>query len=322
MANKAAPKKMTKKEMEEAKKRRTMLVILAVLMVGIMLLGVLLQFLAPSQLRVQNTNETQKVSTFNNIVDALKYLPEPASYVRFANLTANDVLTGWSVANIGHNLPNASMFGKLPYRDVVASFPYPTMGYAYVDNPQVVVLSDFGQGYDNASYQQTSLSGYQMRIIRDPYAFSTDSYPTIIGRKEYVATIDNFIKANTATANTAAAKYADLIEQTNGTASNDKFAVVGTTAFIDFGDRYYAGITPINATMCDYKIVVHLNQTLNESRMNDISLRWQIGAGQYGIDANAPQFKDNYVIMAARGDIESCLNDMASSNWYFIKEQS
>jgi hypothetical protein len=307
---------MTKKEQEEAKKRKLMIIIFAVIMIGIMVIVPLATLFNPTSLHNAQTSETTKTRTFNTIQDALTYLPSSASYVRFVNLSTNDVVTSWAKANIGSNLPNTTLFGMSPYRDVVASFPYPSLSMTIIDDPQVVVLTDFGKGYDNANYTKTSINGYEMRVIQSPYAFSTDSYPTILGREEYVALIDNFIQTTTTTASTAYSTYSGLLAQANQ--SDAAFATVGITDYLGFGDLYYAGITPINDTMCDYKIVVHLNQTLNESQMQNIALQWQAGAALYGIETASPQFKDNYVILAARGDIESCLNDMISSNWYFI----
>lgn len=316
MAKKAAPK-MTKKEQEEAKKRRRMVILLALLMVGIMLFTVLLQFISPSTLPVNNNGNLQETGNFNSIADVLKRLPASASYVRFVDLNASQAVTDWAKANLGHNLPNESLFGRLPYKDVIASFPYPTMGMGIIEDPQVIVLSDFGRGYDNASYQQTTIEGVPLRIILGSYAFSTDSHPTIIGRKEYVSAIDRFIKGSTQ-ANTAYSTYVGLLARANMTVENATLAVVGKSDSLGFGDLFYAGITPLNGTQCDYKIIIHLNQTLNESRMNDIGALWQMGSTLYEIDANAPQFKDDYVTLSARGDIDKCLDSMMKS-WDFLR---
>jgi hypothetical protein len=127
------------------------------------------------------------------------------------------------------------------------------------------------------------------------------------------------MKGSTAS-NSAYSDYPGLLEPANQSAKNAAFAVVGTSNTLGFGDRYYAGITPLNDTWCDYKIVIHLNQTLNETQMNELAGQWQMGTSLYGIDSVAPQFKGSYVILSAKGDIDVCLNDMRSSGWYFIKE--
>lgn len=318
MANKAVPKK-TKKEMEEAKKRRRMILLLAILMVGIMLFGVLLQFLSPSSLRVTDTDNTEKTGTFNSIADALMDLPTNANYVRYVNLNTSSAVTNWAMFNLKGNMPNASIFGRMPLKDVVASFPYPRFGLAYVEpqQQQIVVLSDFGPNYDNASYQATSIGDVQLRMINSIYGFSTNSYPIVSGRKEYVAAVVDFMKGSTAS-NSAYAEYASLIEQANQSAGKAAFAVAGTSSSLGFGDRYYATVTPLDGTQCDYKIVIHLNQTINETRMEEIGNRWTTGASLYGINANSPQFKGSYVVMSAKGEIESCLNDMWN-NWDFIR---
>jgi hypothetical protein len=318
MANKVAPRK-TQKELDEAKRRRLMIILMAVLMVGTMIIVPLAVLFNPTPLHEATTDNAQKTGAFNSIVDALMFLPENANYVRYADLNASSAVSEWALLNIGSNMPNASIFGKMPLKDVVASVPYPTLGLATIEDPQVVVLSDFGTSYDNASYQKaTAANGAQLRIVQGSYAFSTDTYPTISGRQEYVAAIDSFMRSSTAT-NSAYASYADLFEQANlSSVRKAQFATVGISGSLGFGDRYYAGVTPVNDTMCDYKIVIHLNQTLNESRMQDIAVRWQDGAALYGIDASTPQFKTNYVVMSARGDTFNCLNDMVTS-WDFTR---
>jgi hypothetical protein len=316
MANKAAVKK-TKKELEEERKSRWLKIILATVLVLIMIIVPLATLFNPTPLHDATSDGTQKTGTFDSIADALMDLPQNANYVRFVDLNASQAVTDWAMLNIGRNMPNVSMFGVMPLKDVVASFPYPTLGLSIVENPQVIVLSDFGPGYDNASYQKTTINGVPLRVVNNVYGFSTDSYPVVSGRKEYVAIIDNFMKGSTP-ANSAYATYADLIEQANQSARNAKFAVAGTSGSLGFGDRYYAGVTPLNDTMCDYKIVIHLNQTLNETRMQDIADRWQTGASLYGIDVMAPQFKTNYVVMSAKGDTYLCLNDLVTS-WDFIR---
>jgi hypothetical protein len=317
MADKVVPKK-TKKELDEAKKRRWMVILLAVLMVGTMIIVPLAVLFNPTPLHEATTDDTPKTSGLNSIVDALMYLPPNANYVRYADLNASSTVAEWMSVNYGSNLPNVSMFGVKPLKDALASFPYPTFGLSIVENPQVIVLTDFGPGFDNASYQKTTINGAEIRLVNNLYGFSIDSYPTVSGRKEYVSLIDNFMKTSTAS-DSAYATYADLFEQANlSSVRKAQLAAVGTSGTLGFGDRYYAGVTPLNDTYCDYKIVIHLNQTLNETRMQEIADRWQTGASLYGIDASTPQFKTNYVVMSARGDTYACLNDMVTS-WDFTK---
>jgi|AGTN01.2.fsa_nt_gi hypothetical protein len=320
MANKAAPK-MTKKEIEEAKKRRLMVIILAIFMVGIMLLGVLLQFFSPSSIRVTDNGDAGTTNAFNSIVDALKYLPSNANYVRYVDLNASSAIAEWSRSNpyVGANLPNASIMGTTAKKDALASFPYPTLSLLVIeDQQQAIVLSDFGGKYDNEKYSKVSIKGVDLRMVTDLYGFTADSYPTISGRKEYVTEVANFIKGSTS-ANTAYADYAGLIAHANQSASTAQFAVVGTSVSLGLGDRYFAGVTPINDTMCDYKIVLHLNQTFNETRQKELSDSWQGGAAVYGIQSQPLEFIDDYLIMSARGSIKTCLDDMAeTTRWNFI----
>ncbi len=68
----------------------------------------------------------------------------------------------------------------------------------------------------------------------------------------------------------AYANYGDLLEQaagTNATPDEAQFAVVGSTSSIGFGDRYYAGIAPVNEMTSDYTIVVHMSGALNETQI-------------------------------------------------------
>jgi hypothetical protein len=317
MANKVVPKK-TKKEIEEAKKRRWMVILLAVLMVGIMIIVPLAILFNPTPLHQVPTDDTPKTSGLNSIVDALTYLPPNANYVRYIDLNASSTVAEWMTINYGSNLPNASMFGVKPLKDALASFPYPTFGLSIVEDPQVIVLTDFGPGFDNASYPKTTINGADIRQVNSYYGFSIDSYPTVSGRLDYVWQIDNFMKTSTAS-DSAYATYAGLLEQANlSSVRKAQFATVGTSGTLGFGDRYYAGVTPLNDTICDYTIVIHLNQTLNETRKQEITQHWQIGASLYGIDASTPQFNANYVVMSAKGDTYACLNDMVTS-WDFTR---
>jgi hypothetical protein len=318
MASKAAPKK-TKKEIEADKRSRLLKIILATVLVLIMIIVPLATLFNPSSLHDVGTDSNEKTGAFNSIADALMDLPTNANYVRYVNLNTSSAVTDWTTLNLKGNLPNASLFGRLPLADVVASFPYPRFGLAYVEPRQAVVLSDFGPGYDNASYQASSIGDVQLRMVNSVYGFSTNSYPVVSGRKEYVAAVVDFMKGSAA-ANSAYSDYAGLLEQANQSARIAAFAVVGTSNTLGFGDRYYAGITPLNATWCDYKIVIHLNQTLNETQKNDLAGQWQMGTSLYGMDSAAPQFKGSYVILSAKGSIDVCLDDMRGSGWYFIKE--
>ncbi len=315
MANKAAPKR-TKKELEEAKKRRWMVIIMAVLMAGIMLIVPLELLFNPTQPPDAGSDGTQ-TNSFNSIVDALKYLPANANYVRYVDLNASSAIAEWSQSNpyVGANLPNASIMGTTAKKDALASFPYPTLSLLVVqDQQQAVVLSDFGEKYDNANYPKTSIKGVDLRMVTDLYGFTAGSYPTISGRKEYVTEVANYNKPDTAYTD-----YADLIAHANQSAKTAQFAVVGTSVSLGLGDRYFAGVTPINDTMCDYKIVIHLNQTFNETRQKELSDSWQGGAAMYGIQAQPLQFIDSYLIMSARGNIKTCLDDMAeTTRWNFI----
>jgi hypothetical protein len=316
MASKAAPKK-TKKEIEADKRSRLLKIVLAAVLVLIMIIVPLATLFNPTPLHNVVNDGSEKTGSFSSIADALMFLHPNANYVRYVNLSANGNVANWTMLNLKNNLPNASIFGKLPVTDVVASFPYPTLILSIVDNQQAVDLSDFGPNYDNASYQKTMIGDVPMRQVNNYYGFSTDTYPVVSGRKEYVAAIVDFMKGSSAS-NSAYATYSDLIQQANQSVKDAAFAVTGTSSSLGFGDRYYATVTPIDSTQCDYRIVIHLNQTLNETRMAEIGDRWTTGASLYGITANSPQFKGSYVVMSARGDIESCLNDMVT-NWDFVR---
>ncbi len=88
MADKVAPRK-TQKELDDAKKRRLMIILMAVLMVGTMIIVPLAILFNPTPLHEATTDGTQKTGTFNSIVDALMYLPQTANYVRYVDLNAS-----------------------------------------------------------------------------------------------------------------------------------------------------------------------------------------------------------------------------------------
>jgi hypothetical protein len=140
--------------------------------------------------------------------------------------------------------------------------------------------------------------------------------------KEVVATVDSFIDTGTVS-QSAYADYSGLLDQasrTNATPDNAQFAVVGSSSSIGFGDRYYAGIAPVNEMTSNYTIVVHLGGALNETQQHDFSTKYRNAALQYGLDSFEPRFTDNYLIIEARGDTIVCLFDMVN-NWPgFVQE--
>jgi hypothetical protein len=95
----------------------------------------------------------------------------------------------------------------------------------------------------------------------------------------------------------AYADYSGLLDQasrTNATPDNAQFAVVGSSSSIGFGDRYYAGIAPVNEMTSNYTIVVHLGGALNETQQHDFRTKYRNAALQYGLDSFEPRFTDNY----------------------------
>ena len=313
MAKKAVRK--SRKEIEEEKRARWLKYGLVLLVAVIMITVTLSYLINPAQIRNRDTTET---TTFGSIVSAVSMLPKSAEYIRYVDLGYNSSLSNAAALNFGPNLPNSTLLGASAVKDALASFPFPQLGY-YAEDPQVVVLSDLGTGFDNASYPETTVNSVPVRIVKDPYAFSVGTYPVISGRADYVSSIVRFWSAAT-TANSAYATYADLFDQINETnlsASKAKLAVVGLSDTLGIGDRYYAGITPFNETMYDYRIVIHLNQTLNDTQQQNFTQRWVLGASLYGLEPQTPQFKDDYLLLAARGNVNDCLSDM--SEWEFLK---
>ena len=312
MANKPAVKK-TPKEIKQQKRNRLMIILLAIFLIGTMVIVPLAVLFNPSTIDGGST-DTDK-GKFNSIVDALSDVPPGVQYMRFVNLTANDGISNWAMTNLGGSIPNATIFGKAPEKDAIAFYPFPTFGYFDV-NQQWVSLSDFGPNFDNATYSLTTVNGFDLRMINTVYAFSKGTTPVISGRKENVAAVQNFLTLGSVS-QSAYPSYSDLFQQIasrNQTAKDAKFAVVGQTTAFGVGDRYYAGITPLNATTCDYKIVVHLNQTLNLTEQQQYGTTWTMAALQFGLDSFSPEFTDNYLIVEARGSPEICLNDLVT-NW-------
>ena len=179
-----------------------------------------------------------------------------------------------------------------------------------------------GPTYDNATFTEATVSGYPMRMITDVYAFSPRLTPVVIGRKEAVATVDYFMDAGSVS-QSAYADYSDVLEQaarTNATPDKAQFAVVGSSSSIGFGDRYYAGIAPVNEMSSNYTIVVHLGGAVNETQQKNFQTTYKQAALQFGLDSFEPRFTDNYLIIEARGDTIVCLYDMVT-NWPgFVQE--
>ncbi|OPY30734.1 MAG: hypothetical protein A4E28_00155 [Methanocella sp. PtaU1.Bin125] len=311
MANKPAGKK-TAKEIKQEKNNRLMIILLAIFLVGTMVLVPLAVLFNPSPIQGGST-DTDK-DKFNSIVDALYAVPQGVEYMRFVNLTASERISNWTMTNLGGSVADNAVFGQRPVKDAIAFYPFPTFGYFDVYQ-QWVSLADFGQDYDNKSYALSSVNGISMRMITNEYAFTTGK-PVISGRKESVAAVKNFLTYGSSSQSGYTA-YSDLFQQIaarNQTAKDAKFAIVGQTSTFGVGDRYYAGLTPLNDTMCDYKIVVHLNQSLNLTEQQRYAATWTAAAMQFGLDSFSPEFTDNYLIVEAKGSPEICLNDLVT-NW-------
>ena len=102
-------------------------------------------------------------------------LPTNANYVRYVNLNTSSAVTNWAMLNLKSNLPNASYIRQDAADGRRGQFPVPPVriGVRRASQQQVVVLSDFGPGFDNASYQATTIGDVQLRLINSIYGFST-----------------------------------------------------------------------------------------------------------------------------------------------------
>ncbi len=318
MANKATVKK-TEKEIKQDKKNRLMIILLAIFLVGTMILVPLAVLFTPSRIDGGSTDNDK--GKFNSIVDTLKDLPQNAKYLRYADLNSSNTVSSWVKYNFYSNIANSTLFGREPLKDAFALYPLPTFGY-FDESQQWVLLSDFGPNFDNASFTEETYKGYPMRTISTVYAFSPKTHPVVTGRKETVAAVDDFITSGPVS-RSAYADYAGVLEQaasTNGTPSKAQFAVVGTSSSIGFGDRYYAGIAPVNEMTSDYTIVVHLDSPLNATQQQTFRTTYRDAALRYGLDSFEPRFSDNYLVIEARGDTIVCLFDMVN-NWPgFVQE--
>ncbi len=318
MAKKAAVKK-TAKEIKEEKSKRWLQIGLALLLIFIMI-GAVFQVFFSGGPNNSDSTDTGK-GKFNSIVDALKNIPQNAQYLRYADLNSSSMVSEWVKSNFYSNIANATLFGAAPRKDAFALYPFPTFGY-FDESQQWVLLSDFGPNYDNATFTEATVSGYPIRMITDVYAFSPKTTPVVIGRKEAVATVDYFMDAGSVS-QSAYADYSDVLEQaarTNATPDKAQFAVVGSSSSIGFGDRYYAGIAPVNEMSSNYTIVVHLGGAVNETQQKNFQTTYKQAALQFGLDSFEPRFTDNYLIIEARGDTIVCLYDMVT-NWPgFVQE--
>ncbi len=94
------------------------------------------------------------------------------------------------MTNLGGSIPNATIFGKVPQKDAIVFYPFPTFGYFDVSQ-QWVSLSDFRPNFENTNYTLSTVNGMDLRMINTVYAFSQGTTPVISGRKENVAAVKN-----------------------------------------------------------------------------------------------------------------------------------
>ena len=311
MAQKPSGKKGKKKE--GSNPNRWPLILLAVFFVVVM---VIVPFYYAMQSPVKNQPGGQDANTFGSLADALQLLPSGAQYVRYADLNASGLIANWTMTNLQTSVPNLTTDGAQQVRkDAIASYPFPALGYT-TESTQVVSLSDFGPGFDNTSLTTVNVNGYPVRSVDGTHGFSIGKDPVISGRLEYVGAIESY-EAQATVANSAYASYADLFDQIASypqTVKDAKFAIAGASSDMSLGDRYYAGVTPLNDTTSDYKIVMHLTAPLNATQMADYDATWQAAALQYGFLSFSPHFTDNYLVVDAVGSTETCLYDLYD-NW-------
>ena len=313
MANKGVTGRDEKKDSDGSK--RWLKIALAVLFALIMLVVPLSIIMNPPPTGSGSQYAAER--PFRSVEDGLAMIPAGAEYFRYVDLEADASIANWTLANLKGSLPNASLFGAQVKKDAIAVYPFPQFGFFRMPgNIQVVSLADFGPGFDNKSYPSTTRDGVAMRSINDNYAFTTDTSPAVHGMPQIVAPIGSFMMNGNARSS-AYYDYADLFEQIASdpqTASGARFAVVGRAGSLEFGDRYYAGVTPLNDT-CSYKIVVHLNRTLNETEKQTYKSRWEQSALYlYQFPYYSVKFTDEYLLVDARADAETCLNDLYY-NW-------
>ncbi|WP_424358701.1 hypothetical protein [Methanocella sp. MCL-LM] len=254
---------------------------------------------------------------FNSIVDGLVIVPPGADYVRFADLKSDEDIGNWAMANLNGSIPNPAAFGGQPEKDVLVNYPE---GYFGSFAEQWVSITDFGPKYTITNPNQTSYNGVPMRAINSLYTYS-ETRPTVSGRIQNVA--DMLLYWSNPGNRTSYDNYFDLITQLKGypvNATSARLSVVGTTSLLNASDRYYAGITPAaEEGKYDYLAVIHLNRTLNETEKQQYKSQYeQLGIYVMKFDAYNIKYQDDYMIVQAKGNLTTCVNDMTYS-WRFLK---
>ncbi|WP_048198264.1 hypothetical protein [Methanocella arvoryzae] len=297
-----------------AGKKNWMKVAIPVFLILIMVLSIFAIFTSPPS-DVSDNPVTE--IRFNSIVDGLVIVPPGADYVRYADIQSDAGIGDWTMSNLSGSIPDPNTFGGQPQKDLLVNYPEEYFG-PFAE--QWVSITDFGPKYVIKNPNQTTYQGVPMRAINSLYTYS-ETRPTVSGRIQNVA--DMILYWSNPGNRSSYDNYYDLIVQLKGypvNATDARLAVVGTTSLLNASDRYYAGITPAaEEGKYHYQAVLHFNRTLNETEKQQYKNQYElIGNTIAGFDAYQINYQGDYMILNAKGDLNTCVKDMTDS-WRFIK---
>jgi hypothetical protein len=308
---------MAKKNINEkgsGKKRNWKKTILPLFLVAVMLISIFAY--AGSSLLGSGDRDIILKKDFNNIADGLKLIPENASYVRYADIEANNNITLWLSDNLAKSIPSYKEFGAYVKKDMLSNYPYRYFGN---HSQQFISVTDFGAVKLNQQYNNSIYNGIILEEINDYYFFTPEFDPVISGRPENVARAIDTIKGQGQ--KTAYNNYKDLFEQLKGypvNEKNSKLSVVGRDCNVNFTDKYYAGITPDGKTY-KYTAVMHLSHKFNDTEKQLLKSAWEQSAlFNYGFDYFQANFVGDYLIIDASGNFNTCIRDMTTV-WGFLQ---
>jgi hypothetical protein len=279
-----------------------------------------------------NTDRTLTLTKgFNTISDGLKLVPDNASYIRYANLSADAKLSTWMGTNFWTSMPNSSTFNAQVKKDMLAVYPKDNFGnysatYGRNFSMQYVSLTDFGTGAINESYPavEQQIDGQAILYVNDLYFFTPQTNPVVSGMAQIVIPVLDAMTGHTN--NTSYDQYKGLTDQLSryGMSENGMtLQVVGNQPTENFSDMYYAAIGPNHDANQSYtfQAVMHLNRSLTNADMEYMSIlpdaMKESGYESYNITYGNGEAGD-YVIVKSVGPFDQTVYDMFYT-WGFMR---
>lgn len=271
------------------------------------------------------------MKSFNTISDGLKLVPDNASYIRYANLTADSKLSAWMGQNFWRSMPNSSTFNAQVKRDMLVVYPKDTFGnfsatYDRNFSMQYASLTDFGSGAINESYPAVTqqIDGQTILYVNELYYFTPQTNPVVSGMAEIVVPVLDAMTGHTN--NTSYDKYKGLTDQlARNQMSEDGMTLqmVSDQPTENFSDMYYAAIGPNHDANQSYtfQAIMHLNRSLNNTDMEYLSILPEAmkksGYESYNITFGNGEAGD-YVVVKSVGPFDQTVYDMFYT-WGFMR---